>query len=528
MRSIFRNIFEGFAINRFTSFGSSVQYLLRDLYTTDRAAGAVNGTAAEPTGQTRTVTDTNSKLTITNGKLAFATGGVGDGNPGLWYSQETRVLGKVLIFQVNETGGGLFAGFYAAQSGAAQDGVRFVAAATLQARDNVNSISVGVFAAATDYTVAVIYRAAGFYLFIKGGLFTTWTLLWYSATGAANLFPGGSAFGTTSVWVMDDIRIPQPIYIPLPLAFDSFTRANGALGSTETLSADARTIAAIAWAFTTGIWTVATNKAVGTPVLGADAIVNGAFAADTDWTKGAGWAIAAGLATATAASSDLTAAVAPLTVGTWYTTVYTVSGFAAGTVQAVVGGVSYPTHAANATYTETGRATTTAFKFTGAGFTGSLDNVSSKALVTAELFASVVTSTADVIASVSVTLSAALGGLQAGLVLNFDSTSNPQNFILCHLDGRGNVVLVECVAGVYTTKFTTAVTYAAGGLLYVIRDGTSCRVFYNFAAVGSVQTMTANTNVRHGLFSTSALNSLDTFNVYARGKNNEYAILDQY
>lgn len=507
--------------------GGSGLYRLQDLFTTDRAAGAVNGTPAEPTGQTRTVTDGNSKLTIASGKLTFATGGVGDGNPGLWYPLETRVLGKIFLFQINETSGNFYAGGYAAQSGVANDGVRLVGT-TLQTRDAANPISIGVVAATTDYTFAYIWRASGFYLFIKGGAFTTFTLVWYSVVTGTNQYPGFSANGTTSVFLVDDARIPNATYIPLPLAYDTFTRANGALGSTEAASADAQAITALTWLFTVGIWAVATNRAVGTPVLGADVIVNGGFGADTDWTKGAGWAIAAGLATGTVASSDLTAAVAPMIAETWYTTVYTLSAFAAGTVQAVVGGISYPTHAANATYTESGRAGTTVFKFTGAGFTGSLDNVSSKALVTAELFASVLVSTADVIASVAVTLPAALGGVQAGLVLNLDSTSTPQNYILCYLDGRGNIVLEERVAGVTTVKFTTAITYSAGALLYVIRDGTSCRVLYNFSAVNTVQTMTANTNLNHGLFSTSALNSLDTFNLYARGKANEYAALDIY
>ena len=299
-----------------------------------------------------------------------------------------------------------------------------------------------------------------------------------------------------------------------------------ALGNTEAVGPDSQVLTPLAWTGST--WAVVANKAVNTPVLGADVIVNGAFAADSDWTKGSNWAIAAGVATGTLATSDLTAAVAPLTVGSWYQVAYTLSAFAAGTVQAVVGGIAFPTHAANATYTETGRAGTTAFKFTGAGFTGSLDNVSAKLLVTAELFSSVAVSTADVLADVAVTLSAALGGLQAGLVVNLDSTSNPQNFILCYLDGRGNCVLEECVAGVTTIKFTTAITYSAGAVLRVVRSGTDCRVFYNNAAVGTVQTMSVLTATSHGLFSTSALNSLDGFTIWPRGTGNEYATLDAY
>src|SRR3972149_8255471 len=51
--------------------GWTYGHILDDQFTTDRAAGAVNGTSAEPTGGTRTVTDTESKLSISSGLLQF-------------------------------------------------------------------------------------------------------------------------------------------------------------------------------------------------------------------------------------------------------------------------------------------------------------------------------------------------------------------------------------------------------------------------------------------------------------------------
>lgn len=503
-------------------------YILYDRFSTALAAGSVNGTLAD-TGQARTVIDTNNVLSIAGGVASFATGGVGAGNPGLWYPQITRALGLILMADLTYSANNPYFGLYAAQSGVAANGMRFVSAATLQAVENSTAVAVAATVAGTTYKIIIILRTSGLWLFIKGGAFTNWTLLWTSLQISTNPYPGAGAAGTTDVFTVDNFRMPVATYIPAPLAYDTFTRANGALGSTETAGPDSQVISTLAWSFTVGIWAISTNKAVATPVLGADVIVNGAFAADTDWTKGANWTIAAGVASAAVASSNLTAVVDPSTVGRWHQVAYTVSGFAAGTVRAVLGGVSFPTHAADATYTETGKAGTTAFLFTGAGFTGNLDDVSSKLLTTAELFSSVILSSANVVVEVAITLPAALGGVQAGLVLNLDSTSNPQNFILVYLDGRGNCVLEECVAGVYgAAKFTTAITYSAGALLKVIRDGTSCRVIYNTIAVSTVQTMTANTNLNHGLFSTSALNSLDSFTVWARGTGNEYSQLDTY
>lgn len=504
-------------------------YLLQDTFTTARAAGSVNGTPAEPTGQTRTVTDGNSKLSITGGLADLATGGVGIGNPGLWYPSMTLRVGQMLLMTISNTGVGPsegYFGWFTAASNSPTNSLFFISS---QIRWNANLI-IDAYVSATVYKIAIIQRSTGAWLFIKNGTFTNWTLVWISTTGAG-LLPGLQAGGTGTVATADDIRVPIALYIPSPLAYDTFTRSDGALGSTETTGPDSQVISAIAWVFTTGIWTIATNKAVGTPAtLGADVIVNGAFAADTNWSKGTGWTIAAGVATVlNAAAASITESV--LTTYTWYQAQFDLSNWTKGDCRLRFGALQGPKHQANGTYIDTGRSDGTAtagISANGTDASYSIDNISYKPLTLAELIASVVVSTADVWAEIAVTLSAALGGLQAGLCVNLDSTSNPQNFILCYLDGRGNCVLEECVAGVYTTKFTTAITYAAGAVLRVVRDGTSCRVFYNNAAVSSLQTMTANTNARHGLFSTSALNSLDGFAVWARGKANEHSILDTY
>ena len=49
-----------------------ISYLLKDEFTTTVAAGSVNGTTADGTGQTRTVTDTGSRLSIDANGLLFS------------------------------------------------------------------------------------------------------------------------------------------------------------------------------------------------------------------------------------------------------------------------------------------------------------------------------------------------------------------------------------------------------------------------------------------------------------------------
>lgn len=121
--------------------------------------------------------------------------------------------------------------------------------------------------------------------------------------------------------------------------------------------------------------------------LAANQIVNGTFAADTDWTKGAGWTIAAGVATATTVADTVTLSQAQtLAAGTIYKVVFTVSGFSAGGVRPVFTGgttVTGTTRTANGTYTEYLTAVTgnTTFALEAVGSTTlNVDNVTVQAL----------------------------------------------------------------------------------------------------------------------------------------------------
>ena len=116
----------------------------------------------------------------------------------------------------------------------------------------------------------------------------------------------------------------------------------------------------------------------------AEYVTNGAFASDTGWTKGTGWTIAAGVATATGAISTVLSQTSAITLiaGYIYTVTYTVTGFTAGTVTVSVGGTAGTARGSAATFTETIVAgSTQLLAFTGAGFTGSIDNVTVTAWV---------------------------------------------------------------------------------------------------------------------------------------------------
>ena len=88
---------------------------------------------------------------------------------------------------------------------------------------------------------------------------------------------------------------------------------------------------------------------------GIDLVVNGAFAADTDWIKGTGWTIGGGNASSNGTQggdADLTATVAPLAAQKRYAITMVVSGFVAGNVTPVAGASEGTDRAADDTFSE--------------------------------------------------------------------------------------------------------------------------------------------------------------------------------
>jgi hypothetical protein len=288
--------------------------------------------------------------------------------------------------------------------------------------------------------------------------------------------------------------------------------------------------------WTGATWTVASNVAVNTPAtLGSEAIVNGGFDADTNWTKGTSWTIDAGDSNVAAIDgtggiSNISQAV--LTANTWYRFVYTAATRVSGGTVGMVGSFQGPVHNATGTFTETGVAVgSTNAAIRSYDFNGTIDNVSFKALTLSELISSVSLGSANVIAGVNITR---VSGYQAGIVCRLDSASSPANFLLAviyDIVNNPNLVLFKCVGGTYTALINTTITYSAGARLVVVCDGSSVSVYYNNAQVGTTQTVSDAgilNNTLHGLFSTDASNTLNDFLVMPRGNANEYAVLNRY
>jgi len=525
-----------------SGWSGTQSYLLQDEFTDTRAAGSVNGTSATPTGGVRTVADTSSQLSIGGGRVQIGDAPASYTN--ISYPQITRQSGRALIGNLknNFSYSAPMFGFDDTVGGQIADGVRFASGGGFSIYDGALTAGVGTYVAGTDYTLAVIQRAAGNYYFIKGGAYSNWSLLYMTNNSTGNRYPSLSAQTPITSVSSDYIRVPSLSWLPTPLAYDTFTRADGVIGNSETTGPDSQTTPSLVW---TG-GTISGNKITITPEIGSELVTNGNMEIGdppSSWSSTSTFDGVADERTggSGAQSVDITGVSGGVfqdllsTNGTWVSISNWQKNITGGFPKVFVyGGPGYTNPIYDKygssdgswhNYIGSGRVTSTAPRvylyLTTTGHEYRYDDISVKPLTLSSLFSTVSTSDSDVMADANVTLTS---GTQAGLVLNLDSTSNPQNFVIAYHDGT-NVKLEKSVAGVYTTVQTTAVTYSAGAQLRVIKDGTKYRVYYNNTLVGAELTISDAgiiSNTKHGLFSTYSGNTFDNFSLFARGTGGEY------
>lgn len=112
-----------------------------------------------------------------------------------------------------------------------------------------------------------------------------------------------------------------------------------------------------------------------------------------------------------------------------------------------------------------------------------------------------------------------------GLVTHLDSVDNPLNFILAYHQGLGwNCELVKYVAGADITLISEAPAYVAGAIIqvkaYLSGADLMVSLFYNGVQVGVEQTVSdvsIVSNVRHGMWSSNGVNTLDDYDLRGYG-----------
>jgi hypothetical protein len=536
-----------------------VSYELRDDFSIDVAAGNVDATDSAPGPGTRVAQDTNNKISISSGLLDFATGEAN--NDGIWIDAVARAAGRIVIAEItfaNTTGSPGF-GVDTNQVTSIRDRFYFANAGVLKIQaDGATAITVGDYTAASHH-MAVIMRASGLYWLLKGGNYSDWTIVWISTAGSAAGYPGIQSIGTAGVFTCDFLRVPFASFLPTPIAYDTFTRDNGAIGESETSGPDGQTVPAITWNGST--WTIDTNCAVNTLVsFGADDISNGAMESGDppdDWVAdGATLASVADERTGGSGSASLSCSNAgaarsyadqtlDLPDGTWIKLELYSKKIDGNCFWAITKSDDSLLNSSGGTgLTWTKRRLTT--RLVGAnckvrlgvnsvvaGQEARFDDVSVKALDLSEMMATFEAGTPSVIATVAIT-NDSFGS--TGLALCVDDAQNPQNLITAVIEGS-DVYVDKCVGGTWTRLIETAITYGAAKELRIItwRDGSDLKLlaYYDDIQEGSEQTISDAgivDNTIHGMIATDAdtPTQINNFCLFARGEDGEYNQLARY
>lgn len=257
---------------------SPITYTVRDNFDTPVAAGSVNGSAADPGPGTRVVNDTGNQMSIANGELVVAGGSGAWGDPGLWYGNLGRALGKIAFCKIipAATTSQFMFGWDNNQTTTILDSFQFISSGRIFTFFGAAGPQVGLYQAGVYYDLAVILRANGAFFLIRGGAFTKWTLLWDNQVNAlANAFPGITSFNAAIN--ADDIMVPATLWWPTPEISDTFDRADGAIGISDGgVQPEADGVGkGVAWQNKEGTWAIASNVASPSALASGLAIATG-------------------------------------------------------------------------------------------------------------------------------------------------------------------------------------------------------------------------------------------------------------
>lgn len=233
-------------------------YQLRDNFSDTRLPGALDNTPAAPGPGTRDATDSAGKLTTGSGCLVVAQGTGAWNDPVLGYDESLSRGAGVLYAVIRPALTTFIAGIWLnkdkkpAAPGA--NGYGFQTNADTEARQILGAlggpatvIPSGVYTRRNiDHLVAIVPRpTAGAYVIVAAPYFAAYPsarLFWVSAAGAdATLYPGlagytsgnGGAIRARTLRLTGDLPASWLTQWGLAADYDTFTRADGALGNSE-------------------------------------------------------------------------------------------------------------------------------------------------------------------------------------------------------------------------------------------------------------------------------------------------------
>jgi len=251
--------------------GGGIKWLLRDEFTDERAAGSVDGTPATPGSGTRTVAaDTASAISIGSGSLNI------DGGADDWTGTKVGLAdgiavaaGRVVLWhlQQHESRSCVFGLFDATSFSWATAAEAIYRASNgdvgigYDSSDKYGSLGAFLDASTTKMRgMAIVLGDDRVYWIARDTPSSVWKLYWMTAFALDSpLYWGSITYHNASDNEVPFVRVPDALWLPTPLAYDTFTRANGAVGSSEAIGPDGQTVAARTYTTQSGTWAINTN-----------------------------------------------------------------------------------------------------------------------------------------------------------------------------------------------------------------------------------------------------------------------------
>jgi hypothetical protein len=494
-----------------------------------------------------------------SGTLIVASAAPGSGNPLLTYNNNLiRKAGRAAKTSVLPNSGAapLRFGWNSTQAAIGSDTLLFNNSSVLGTTINgSNSASIGTWSGSTNYLIVVLLRANGLYFFIKGGIYTSWNLIWASTVGTSPyLFPVIAAVNNGAGFTSDYLKVEDINWLPIPIISDGFSilGTSDGLGHLEGVSGGVGSGGSgVIWSLES-TWALNLDRIFNAPVpIGSNLITNPDFetgsppsgwssngdavlSSVTDGQSGSSGTKAIEVTTSTAAAAFAYSPIVSV-VGTWYKysgyvknvnasgakLSLTTSDSSTISTSAALGLLDWEFVQVSARAVDTGLRGTVSHSGANlaAGVSIRGNDVELKELVITELIASVETNTPSVFSECSI-LSYQFG-TQIGLCANLNSQVTPTDFILIYLERNSSATTVKidkCVSGVYTNLASITITYVDGAVLRYstrkIDSDLKIRAYYNNALVGTELTISdasITSNTRHGLFSTMGTSFIDNY-----------------
>lgn len=518
----------------------------------------VNNTLSTGRGahQTRTVVDTAGKMKVEGGKL-YLTGSTALNSAVIKYGSYQRTPGLTAIsansLTVYNSTGAFALGWDTTYTTPSE--MCYESAGQLFIRQAISSVAYP----STLPVNTLIYNANSLRLngaFYFSRLNNVWTMIYpYYLLTTTPVVLSVQQYNTDTN-TLDSIRIPRTLWSPAPVLSDNFTATDGtAVGriSNGQGHPEANGGAGLVWQGGSG-WQISGNKLINNPPLGAELLTDPGLEAWTttndltSWvfesgttqsndvrvgSSGVSSALLASLATSVSFRQQITIASGSFYAESAYFKL--ISGSAAITLQ-YSPSIIYVTPTTSYTLFKTLVCAPSAngyvvVKNEPAYSSVLVDDMSVKQVAFTNLLLLAQLPTPNVIIEVKITAPSSQA-LAAGVALNFDSFSNPQNGTLVWLR-NGNVAIQKLVAGTWTDIYDlpTSFTYSAGAKLMVVSDNVAgeIRIFYNNALITS-RTDTQDAGIKNnryfGLFSGNIDQQIDDVVIWARGTSGEYSQLD--